>query len=61
MQADGQIGLLLPCNVVVQTKGEETTVSAFDPVSMGKIVENPLLESVAAEVRKRLERAIASV
>lgn len=61
LQTDEQIGLLLPCNVVVQTKGGETTVSAFDPVSMGKLVENPQLETIATEVRKRLERAIALI
>ena len=61
LQTDEQIGLLLPCNVVVQTKGGKTTVSAFDPVSMGKLVENPQLETIATEVRKRLERAIALI
>jgi uncharacterized protein (DUF302 family) len=61
LEADDQAGLLLPCNVVVQESGGRTRVSAFDPLTMGKIMVNPEVEPLAAEVRKKLERVIAKV
>ena len=59
LQIDDQIGLLLPCNVVVQERDGLTTVSAFDPMTMGKVMENPAIEPIAEEVRKRLEAVLA--
>ncbi len=61
LQVDDQIGLLLPCNIVVQEREGKTTVSAFDPLSMGKIMENPDVVPIADEVKKRLERVLANV
>jgi len=61
LQAEEEIGLLLPCNVIVYEKGTGTVVSAFDPMTMGKVMDNPAIEPVALEVRKRLERVIAAM
>ncbi len=61
LQVDDQIGLLLPCNIVVQEREGQTTVSAFDPLSMGKIMENPDVVPIADEVKKRLERVLSNV
>jgi uncharacterized protein (DUF302 family) len=61
LQAEDDIGLLLPCNVVVYERDTETVVSAFDPMTMSKVMDNPAIEPVALEVRKRLERVIASL
>ena len=61
LQADNQVGLLLPCNVVVQERDGVTTVSIFDPLTMGRIMVNDAIEPVAGEVRKRLERVLESV
>jgi len=61
LQAEEEIGLLLPCNVVVYEKGDKTVVSAFDPMTMLKIVDNPGIKSVAAEVQSRLKRVIERV
>ncbi|MBI3195134.1 MAG: DUF302 domain-containing protein [Ignavibacteriae bacterium] len=61
LQAEEQIGLLLPCNVIVYEKGNETVIAAFDPMTMGQIIDNPKIEPVAMEVRARLERVIASI
>ena len=58
LQAEEEIGLLLPCNVVVYEKGDKTVVSAFDPMTMLKIVDNPGIKSVAAEIQSRLKRVI---
>jgi uncharacterized protein (DUF302 family) len=58
LQVEEQIGLLLPCNVIVYEKGNETIVSAFDPLVMGNVSDNPALKPIADEVRERLVRVI---
>ncbi len=59
--AEEEIGLLLPCNVIVYEKNGTTHLSAFDPMVMKELIDNPVVESVATEVRQRLERVIAAV
>lgn len=61
LTAEEEIGLLLPCNVIVYEKNNTTHVAAFDPMVMGKIIENPAIEPIAAEIRERLARVIAAV
>jgi uncharacterized protein (DUF302 family) len=59
LQAERNIGIYLPCNVVVQDAGDgRTEVAAVDPLVAMSRVENPALEPVAAEVRDRLQRVI---
>jgi len=62
LAADSQVGLLLPCNVVV-AQGEEgmVEISLVDPLSMLGIVVNRDVEPVAQEARARLERVVASL
>ncbi|HEY0592974.1 MAG TPA: DUF302 domain-containing protein [Thermoanaerobaculia bacterium] len=63
VQAEPEIGLLLPCNVIVyEAKDGKTIVSAMDPDVMVKVVpDNPTLREVAKDARARLERAIAKL
>jgi uncharacterized protein (DUF302 family) len=61
LQAEEQIGLLLPCNVIVYERDGKTVVSIFDPMVMSAILDNPAITPVAAEVRTRLERVLARV
>jgi uncharacterized protein (DUF302 family) len=62
VQTESHIGLLLPCNVIVQDAGEgKTEVAAIDPVVSMSRVDNPALEPVAREVRAKLQRAIDCV
>ena len=42
-------------------KGNETVVAAFDPMTIGQLIDNPKIESVAMEVRARLERVISAM
>jgi uncharacterized protein (DUF302 family) len=53
-----QLGLLLPCNVVVQRIGGETVVSAIDARALLRIVERNDMEPVAEEVTARLSRVL---
>ncbi|PLX83327.1 MAG: ABC transporter ATP-binding protein [Desulfuromonas sp.] len=56
------IGVLLPCNVIVFVDEDGgTVVRAMDPVWAMKVVDNPEVEEVAAEVRKLLGRALESL
>lgn len=52
------VGLLLPCNVVVYEQNEGSVVAILDPLSMLGVVENPGLDPVAQEARTRLQRVI---
>jgi uncharacterized protein (DUF302 family) len=59
LTAEPQIGLLLPCNVVVQEAPEGgVVVSIADPKAMFSLVGNPALEPVAVEAEARLRRVM---
>ena len=61
LQAEEELGLLLPCNLIVYEKEGKTNIAAFDPMVMTKIVENSAILPVAQEMKARLERVIAAV
>lgn len=62
LEAEDQIGLLLPCNVVVQEGAEgEIVVSIADPKAMFTLVENPAVAPVAQEAEERLHRVISAL
>ena len=62
LEIEPDLGLLLPCNVVVRVDEQgRTRVSAIDPVAMLAIVGRPELDRHAAEIRQRLVEAIAQV
>jgi len=57
IQADPDIGLLLPCNVLVREEEDGSiTVGFMDPAAVLKLVERPGVDALAGEVRSRLER-----
>ena len=62
LTAEPEIGLLLPCNVIVyaDTAGA-TTVSAIDPVAQFTLVQRADLAELAEEVGARLRRALEQV
>lgn len=62
LQAEEQIGLMLPCNVVVQeSDGEGSIVAALNPLVAMKSVGNPDLEPTAKEVTEKLKRVIKAL
>jgi uncharacterized protein (DUF302 family) len=62
LQAEPQIGLMLPCNVVVQdAENGQTVVSAIDPLASMQAVENESLGEVAEQVKAKLQKVIESV
>ena len=62
IQAEDKIGLMLPCNVIVQeVAGGGTEVAAIDPVASMQAVNNPKLGEVGEQVRDKLKRVIDSL
>lgn len=63
LQAERDIGLLLPCNVIVYAADEEgqSVVAAMDPVEALSLTGNDAIRPLAAEVKERLHRVLAAV
>jgi uncharacterized protein (DUF302 family) len=62
LTADAQVGLLLPCNVVVSQEDDGfINISIIDPIGMLGVVDNPVVKPVANEARTRLERVAKSL
>jgi len=62
LQHEDKIGVLLPCNVIIQELAKnEIEVAAVDPAASMMAVENQALESIAGEIKEKLERIIASL
>jgi len=62
MTAEPEIGLLLPCNVVVrELDNNQISVDFLDPEQVLKLVDNPAIPAVAAQVKERLMNARATL
>lgn len=61
LQEEEEIGLLLPCNVVVYEKDGKTRVSIFDPMVMTWIMENDQMKPIATEVQEKLQRVLKAI
>jgi uncharacterized protein (DUF302 family) len=62
IEADPDVGLLLPCNVVVREEADGTiTVAFMDPEAVLQLVEKPEVHAVGKEVRLLLQRVCASL
>jgi uncharacterized protein (DUF302 family) len=63
LSAEEQVGLLLPCNVIVYQGTEEgsSVVAVLDPRAQLAVAGNPVLDELGAEVLSRMERVLASL
>lgn len=61
LQTEEELGLLLPCNVIVYEKDNKTVVSIFDPMIMTKVIDNENMMPIATEVKERLQRVLEAV
>ena len=59
LEFENKIGTMLPCNVIIQELDNgKTEVAAVDPVVSMMAVEKPELESIAKEIRTKLQKVI---
>jgi uncharacterized protein (DUF302 family) len=61
LEAEPEIGTLLPCNVVVRKVGAGTRVDIMDPLAVMQLVGKPEVAKIAGEVRGRLERVLGEI
>jgi uncharacterized protein (DUF302 family) len=62
LQTDLDVGLLLPCNVIVyETDDKKAYVSALNPVSALEVIKSEELRTIAKEVSKKLQQVIDKV
>ena len=62
LQAEDKIGVFLPCNVIVEeNEAGQVEVSAVDPVASMSSVKNKSLESLANQVREKLQKVIRNL
>lgn len=61
LSAEAHIGLMLPCNVVVQQGDKGIEVSAIDPIASMMAVKNDALGAIASEVREKMRRVVETL
>ncbi len=62
LQAEDKIGLMLPCNVIVQEISDgKVEVAAIDPVASMQAVKNDKLDEIAGQVQEKLRQVIKNV
>ncbi|MDP7115648.1 MAG: DUF302 domain-containing protein [Candidatus Woesearchaeota archaeon] len=57
-QAEQDIGLMLPCNVIVYEKDNKVTVAAIKPTTAMGMIDNPNLKAIANEVEEKLKKVV---
>jgi uncharacterized protein (DUF302 family) len=61
LEAEPEVGVFLPCNVLVYEEEGKTVVSAMDPEAAMVLVKNKKVGEVAKQVRQKMERVLNSL
>jgi uncharacterized protein (DUF302 family) len=61
LQAELDIGLMLPCNVIVYENEEQTFVSSILPTAAMSMIKNEKLRKIAEQVEEKLKRTIDNI
>jgi len=61
LQAEQDLGLMLPCNMIVYEKDGKTFVAAIKPTAQMEKIGNPKLHVIAKEVEEKLKRVVDNV
>jgi uncharacterized protein (DUF302 family) len=61
MAVDPRIAALLPCNVIVRTNGDRTTIEALDPTIMATLSDAPELATIAEDAAHRIQAALDTI
>jgi len=60
--AEDKIGIMLPCNIIVQDAGEgQIEVAVVNPVSAMQAVNNPKMDNIAKEIQGKLKNALSNI
>ena len=58
IEAEENIGLMLPCNVIVYEKGDKVIVSAIKPTAAMQMIDNAKLNKIAEDVETKIKQVI---
>lgn len=61
LQAEPEIGLLLPCNVTVRQEGQQLKIAVIDAERLMEFVGNPKLRPIAEEAKRRLQAVLERI
>jgi len=61
LQAEEMVGLLMPCNVVVQEKDGQTVVHVFNPELISMVSPNEKLKELSGKLRERLDKVVSNI
>lgn len=62
LEAEDKIGVMLPCNVILQeVTGDKVQIAAVNPIESMKAVNNNKLMDIAGDISERLKKVIAAV
>ncbi len=61
LKAEMQIGLLMPCNVIIYEKDGKTIVSAFNPSTIAAVSNNEKLNELSAKLNEKIFKVIESI
>ncbi len=61
LEAESDIGALLPCNVVLRQEGDRIAVRVMDPDAVLGIVGNPVVDEAGRQAKEKLQRVVASL
>jgi uncharacterized protein (DUF302 family) len=61
LELEKEMGLMLPCNVIVRQDGDVVVVSTILPTVAMSMLDNPELALVAAEVEKKLKKVVDEI
>ena len=61
LQEEQDLGLMLPCNVIVYSKNKKTFVAAIKPTVQMEKIKNPKLTDVASQVEAKLKKVVDSI
>jgi uncharacterized protein (DUF302 family) len=61
IEAEQNIGLMLPCNVIVYEEGDHVVISAIKPTAAMQMIDNPELTKIATDVEAKIRQVMDSI
>jgi len=61
IEVEENIGLMLPCNIIIYEKGEHVVISAIKPTAAMQMIDNPELNKIAVSVETKIKCALDDI